>query len=89
MTYITIDDLVHVKSQYWILFTGNNDHRVGSGDGCSEQRHETEKRTGVRTGDSNDSNRFMNLDHGSCNKNQLVLVLGQGSLFTVELSFLD
>ena len=61
-------DLIHVKSQYWIFFTRDDDHGVGSCDGRSEQRHETEKRTGVRTWDSNDSNRFMNLDHGSCKR---------------------
>ena len=57
--------LVHLEGQHWVLLTGNNHHGVGPGDGGSEQGDEAEERSLVRTGHSDHSDRFVDLDDGS------------------------
>ena len=56
--------LVHLQSQDWVLLTWNNHHGVGPRDGGAEQGDEAEERSLVRAGNSDDSDRFVDLDDG-------------------------
>ena len=58
--------LVHLQGQHRVLLTGHNHHGVGARYGGSEQRDEAEERSLVRTGHSDDSDRFVDLDDGPC-----------------------
>ena len=56
--------LIHLQGQHWVLLTGHNHHGVGPRDGGAEQGDEAEERSLVRAGNSDDSDRFVDLDDG-------------------------
>ena len=64
MTDVTLY-LIHCQGEHWVFLAGNDHHGVGARYGGSEQRDEAEERSLVRTGHTDDSDRFVDLDDGS------------------------